>query len=274
MKRVFVFLGYAAIVVFLAISVFPFFWMVVTSVKPASEIFGDGAFRIVSENPTLENYRIVMFEKNMLRAIGNSMLVSTVTMVYVVVIASMSAYIISRFNFKGKSLLMAFVLSVSMFPQMVIVGPVFNMFYRTDMLNSFWVVLPYSTITLPIAVWIMVTHFKRIPLSVEEAASIDGCSPWRTLWQIVFPLAAPGVFTTAIMTFIAAWNEFLLASALNVNVRFHTVPVAINALRTQFAILWGEITAAAVVVIVPTLVIVLLFQRQIISGIISGAVKE
>ncbi|MCL1862384.1 MAG: carbohydrate ABC transporter permease [Defluviitaleaceae bacterium] len=259
---------------FLAISIFPFFWMVVTSVKPSSEIFGANAFRVIAENPTLSNYTTVMFEKNMLRAIGNSMVVSSITMLYVVIIASMSAYIISRFSFKGKNLLMGFILSVSMFPQMIIVGPVFNMFHNFDMLNSYWVVLPYATITLPIAVWIMVTHFKRIPLSVEEAAQIDGCSVWRTLWQIIFPLAAPGVFTTAIMTFIAAWNEFLLASTLNVNIRFHTVPVAINSLRTQFAILWGEITAAAVVVIIPTLLIVLLFQKQIISGIVSGAVKE
>jgi len=274
MKKFAIYAGYLAILGFLLVNVFPFFWMVVTSIKPSHEIFGANAFRVIAENPTLQNYIIVMFEKNMLRAIGNSLLVSTITMFYVVVVASMSAYIISRFSFKGKSLLMAFVLSVSMFPQMIIVGPVFNMFYRFDMLNSFWVVLPYSTITLPIAVWIMVTHFKRIPLSVEEAASIDGCSSWRTLWQIIFPLAAPGVFTTAIMTFIAAWNEFLLASTLNVNIRFHTVPVAINSLRTQFAILWGEITAAAVVVIIPTLIIVLLFQKQIISGIVSGAVKE
>jgi len=274
MKKLGSIIGYFVIIAFLGISVFPFFWMVVTSVKPSHEIFGANAFRIIAENPTLGNYYTVIFDHNIMRAIGNSMIVSTITMLYVVGIASMSAYIISRFSFRGKSLLMGFILSVSMFPQMIVVGPVFNMFHQFDMLNSYWVVLPYATITLPIAVWIMVTHFKRIPLSVEEAAQIDGCSAWRTLWQIIFPLAAPGVFTTAIMTFIAAWNEFLLASTLNVNVRFHTVPVAINSLRTQFSILWGETTAATVVVIIPTLAIVLLFQKQIISGIISGAVKE
>ncbi len=150
----------------------------------------------------------------------------------------------------------------------------FNMFYAADMLNSYWVVLAYSTITLPSAVWIMVTHFKRIPIALEEAAKIDGCSPWTILWRIVFPLAAPGVFTTGIMTFIAAWNEYLLTFTLNADKAYQTVPVAINALRTQFSILWGEITAATVVVIIPTLIIVLLFQRQIVSGLVSGAVKE
>jgi len=259
---------------FMIINIFPFFWVFITSIKPSSEIFGANAFRVIADNPTLKNYTTVLFEKNILRSVRNSLVVSVVTMLYVVIIASMSAYIISRFKFKGKGLLMGLILGISMFPQMIIVGPVFNMFYKANMLNSFWVVLPYSTITLPVAVWIMVTHFRRIPLSIEEAARIDGCSVWVTLWRIIFPIAAPGVFTTAIMTFIAAWNEYLLTSTLNVNADFQTVPVAINSLRTQFSILWGEITAATVVVIIPTLIVVLLFQKQIVSGIVNGAVKE
>lgn len=259
---------------FLLINVFPFFWILITSFKPSAEIFGDTAFRMLPVNPTLESFRQVIAEKGIMRAIGNSFIVSAVTTLYVVVVASMSAYIIARFRFRGRTLLMGLILSISMFPQMIIVGPVFNMFYAADMLNSYWVVLAYSTITLPSAVWIMVTHFKRIPIALEEAAKIDGCSPWTILWRIVFPLAAPGVFTTGIMTFIAAWNEYLLTFTLNADKAYQTVPVAINALRTQFSILWGEITAATVVVIIPTLIIVLLFQRQIVSGLVSGAVKE
>ena len=262
------------ITAFLLINIFPFFWVLVTSFKPSSEIFGIGAFRIIAENPTLGNFSNVLFERGIPNSILNSFIVSLLTMLYVVAVASMSAYIISRFTFRGKGVLMGFILTVSMFPQMILVGPIFNMFFSLNLLNSYWVALPYSTITMPIAVWIMVTHFKRIPLSIEEAARIDGCSVWGTLWRIIFPLAGPGVFTTGIMTFIAAWNEFLLASTLNVNISYHTVPVAINSLRTQFAIQWGEITAATVIVIIPTLIIVLLFQRQIISGILSGAVKE
>jgi len=267
-------LSWAVIIGFLVINIFPFFWMFITSFKPSAEIFGANAFRIIAENPTLENYRIILFEKHIPRAIWNSFVVSTITTAYVVIIASMSAYMISRFSFRGKGLLMGLILGISMFPQMIIVGPVFNMYFRLGLLNSYWVALPFSTITLPTAVWIMVTHFRRIPISIEEAACIDGCSPWKTLWKVVFPVAAPGVFTTGIITFIAAWNEFLLTSTLNADNTFQTVPVAINSLRTQFAILWGEITAATVVVVAPTLLIVLLFQRQIVSGLTSGAVKE
>ena len=151
---------------------------------------------------------------------------------------------------------------------------IFNMFYKLKLLNSYWVCLAYSSITLPAATWIMVAHFKKIPLALEEAAHMDGCSTWQTLWKVIFPVALPGVFTCAIMTFISAWNEYLLTYTLNADKAFQTVPVGINALRTQFAILWGEITAATIVVVIPTLIIVLLFQKQIVSGMVSGAVKE
>ncbi len=262
------------IALFLIVNVFPFFWVLVTSFKPGSEIYGaTTAFRIIANAPTLDNY-VKVIGKGILHSVGNSFIVSSMTTAYVVIVASMSAYILARFHFRGKVFLMGLILGISMFPQMVIVGPVFNMFYRFKMLNSYWVALAYSTITLPSAVWIMVAHFKRIPLSVEEAARMDGCSQWRMLWQVIFPMAAPGVFTTAIMTFIAAWNEYLLTLTLNSDKNFHTVPVAINALRTQFTILWGEITAATIVVVIPTLAIVLLFQKQIVAGITTGAVKE
>ncbi|WP_230398552.1 carbohydrate ABC transporter permease [Novisyntrophococcus fermenticellae] len=262
------------IVVFLLITVFPFFWILISSFKPESEIFGANSYRIIAENPTLENYRVVIMEKGMLRAIGNSFIMSAVTTFYVVVVASMSAYIISRFKFKGKSLLMGLILAVAMFPQMIVVGPIFNMFYKANLLNSYWVCLAYSTITLPSAVWIMVAHFNQVPLALEEAAKIDGCSTWGMLWKIIFPIAAPGVFTTAIMSFIAAWNEYLLSCTLNIDEKIQTVPVRLSYLKDQFTIFWSQIAAATVVVVIPTLLIVLLFQKQIVAGISNGAVKE
>lgn len=262
------------IAAFLAVMVFPFFWILITSFKPSSEIFGKStAFHIIANNPTLVNFQAVL-DKGILNSVKNSFIVATITTIYVVSVATLSAYILARVRFKGKGIVLAIILSVSMFPQMVVVGPIFNMFYKLDMLNSYFVTLAYSSITLPAAVWIMVAHFKRIPLSIEEAASIDGCSQWKTLWKVIFPIALPGVFTSAIMTFIAAWNEYLLTMTLNADKQFQTVPVAINALRTQFSILWGEITAATVLVVIPTLLIVLIFQKQIVSGMTSGAVKE
>jgi multiple sugar transport system permease protein len=204
----------------------------------------------------------------------NSVIVAGGTALYVVIVATLAAYAISRFKFKGKNLLLGLILTVSMFPQMIVVGPIYNLFMKLHMTNSFFIVMPYSTITLPVAVFILLTHFNKIPLALEESASIDGATPFQILFKIVFRLAAPGVFTTAIIVFIAAWNEFLLTVTLNTNKDYHTVPVAISFLRTQFTILWGDVAAATILVTIPTLIVVLLFQKQIVSGLISGAVKE
>ena len=260
--------------VVLIVILFPFVWVFFASLKPEMEIFGRLAYNPLTSNPTFAHYINVIFQKGMPNAIKNSFIVSSVTTVYIIVISALSAYIISRFTFRGKSLLMGLILAVSMFPQMIVIGPVYNLFTSFGLTNSYAVVLPYCTITLPTAVWILVTHFNKIPMSLEESAKIDGCTSLQTLVRVIFPLAAPGVFTTAIIVFIAAWNEFLLTITLNTNVKYHTVPVAISFLRTQFQILWGDTTAAVILVTIPTLIIVLVFQKQIVSGIISGAVKE
>jgi multiple sugar transport system permease protein len=273
-KRKFIFMFAIVVIGYLFIMVFPFIWIFITSFKTSGEIFGTGAFNVIPDDPTLKNYVTILFEKGILRAIVNSFIVATSTTVYVIIVASLCAYAISRFHFRGKSILLGLVLAVSMFPQMIITGPVYNLFYDLEWLNSYFVILPYSTITLPMAVWILVTHFNQIPLALEESAKIDGASRIQTLTKIVFPLAAPGVFTTAIITFIAAWNEFLLTITLNTESDFHTVPVAISFLRDQFSILWGEVAAATTIVTIPTLIIVLIFQRQIVSGLTSGGVKE
>ncbi|ALC88815.1 sugar ABC transporter permease [Bacillus sp. FJAT-18017] len=259
---------------YLFAMVFPFFWVFITSFKTSGEIFGTGAFNVIPENPTLKNYVQILFEKGIVNSIKNSFIVATVTTLYVVIVATLSAYAISRFHFKGKNILLGLILAVSMFPQMILTGPIYNLFLDLGLLNSFAIVLPYSTITLPMAVWILVTHFNQIPLALEESAKIDGATTFQTLYKIIFPLAAPGVFTVAIITFIAAWNEFLLSIALNGEEKYHTVPVAISFLRTQFEILWGEVSAATVIVTIPTLIIVLFFQKQIVSGLTSGGVKE
>lgn len=258
---------------YLAVIIFPFIWVLAASFKPTQEIFGDGAFRIISASPTLENYANVL-HNGILQAMWNSFVVASITSIYVVLVATLAAYAITRFKFRGKNLLLGIILAVSMFPQMIIVGPIYNLFMKLNLTNSYFVVLPYSTITLPVAVFILVTHFNKIPIALEEAATIDGASSLQILSKIVFRLAAPGIFTTAIIVFIAAWNEFLLTVTLNTNKAFHTVPVAISFLRTQFTILWGDVTAATVIVTIPTLIIVLLFQKQIVSGLTSGAVKE
>lgn len=261
------------VTLYLVVIIFPFLWVLSASFKPTAEIFGEGAFRIISANPTLENY-VNVLNNGLLRAMANSFIVACLTSIYVIVVASLAAYAITRFKFRGKNILLGIILAVSMFPQMIIVAPIYNLFMKLNWTNSYFVALPYSTITLPVAVFILVTHFNKIPISLEEAATIDGATSIQILSKIVFRLAAPGIFTTAIIVFIAAWNEFLLTVTLNTNKSYHTVPVAISFLKTQFTILWGDVTAATVIATIPTLIIVLLFQKQIVSGLTSGAVKE
>lgn len=264
---------YIIIVLFLCITIFPFVWTFLTSIKPTREIFGDEAYRAFTENPTWEHYQITI-EKGILDAVLNSLIISAITTLYVTVVSSLMAYAISRFKFKGKNLVMSLVLAISMFPSMIIIGPVYNMFVKLGWTNSYWVVLPYCTITIPITVWTLIAHFKKIPITVEEAARIDGASRFRILRTIVYPLAAPGIFSAAIICFITVWNEYLITATINMSDAVRTVPVAIAGYRTQYQIMWGQVTAASVIVAIPTMLMVLLFQRRIIAGLTSGAVKE
>ncbi|PKM96499.1 MAG: sugar ABC transporter permease [Firmicutes bacterium HGW-Firmicutes-1] len=261
------------IIFYLIIIVFPFIWVLITSFKPENEIWGKSALKLIAENPTLDHYRALV-NNNVLRGIRNSFIVASLTTIYVTVISIFAAYALARLQFRGKNFILTLVLAVSMFPQMIVVGPIYNMFNALGWTNSYNIIFPYSMISLPVAIYILVTHFKKIPYTLEESAKIDGATPVQTLLKIVAPLALPGIFTSAIITFIGVWNEYVLSLTLNTDLSYHTAPVAISFLRGQFEIFWGQVTAASVVVTIPTLIIVLLFQRQIISGLTSGALKE
>lgn len=261
------------IVVYLTIIVFPFIWVLITSFKPENEIWGAGAFRIIANHPTFEHYK-ALAGNHVFSGIKNSFIVASLTTIYVTVIAVFTGYALARLQFKGKRFILTLVLAVSMFPQMIVVGPIYNLFTSLGWTNTYNIIFPYSMISLPVAIYVLVTHFKKIPFSLEESAKIDGASPMQTLIKVVTPLALPGIFTSAIITFIGVWNEYILSLTLNTDISFRTAPVAISFLRGQFEIFWGQVTAASIVVTIPTLIIVLLFQKQIISGLTSGALKE
>lgn len=261
------------IVLYLFIIIFPFFWVTVTSFRPEAEIWSANALKLRGATYTNANY-VNLFKTTILNSLKNSLIISTITTVYVTMIASLCAYSIARLEFKFKKLLTVIILATSMFPQMIVIGPIYRVFVKLGWTNSYYISLPYSMITLPIAVFILITHFSQIPKEMEESAIMDGSSKINTFFKIILPLAAPGIFTSAIMTFIGAWNEFLLSLTLNTNEAWRTATVSISFLRGQFEIFWGQVTAATVVVTIPTLIIVILFQRQIVSGITSGALKE
>ncbi len=266
---------YIFLTVFVFAVMFPFLWMLASSIKPATELFGETAFNPIAKNPTLANYVSVFFDYPFLRYLWNSTVVSSVTTIYTVVVAAFAAYAVARLHFRGKSVILGIVLSVSMFPQIAVISPIYMFLKNLGLTNSYLgLIIPYTTITLPLSIWILVTFFRKIPFELEEAAKIDGANLMQTLWKVIFPLAVPGVFTTAILVFIAAWNEFLFSLTINTEEHYKTVPVGIAMFQGQYTIPWGEITAATVVVTIPLVLLVLSFQRRIVAGLTMGSVKE
>ncbi|WP_099159568.1 carbohydrate ABC transporter permease [Virgibacillus ndiopensis] len=264
---------YVFLVVFVFLVMFPFIWVFLTSIKTPGEIFS--SFRWFTNNPSLESYEAALTNRPLLRYMLNSFVVSALTTILALVFASLTSYALTRLPIKGKGLILGLVLAASMFPQIAIISPMFNLITDLGLRNSYLgLVIPYITISLPLAIWILATFFQKIPFELEESAKLDGASPFQTFRKIIFPLAAPGVFTTGILVFIAAWNEYLFALTINSDDLWRTVPVGISMYQSQYSIPWGDISAATVIVTIPIVILVLLFQRRIVSGLTSGSVKE
>lgn len=266
---------YSSLVLFLFVVLFPFLWQFLASIKPSSELFGDKAFSLFTANPTIENYVLVFTKRPFVLYLWNSAVVATLTTLYCVAIASFASYAIARLHFRGKAVILGLVLAVSMFPQVATIAPIFLFLQSTDLTNSYLgLIIPYTTIALPLAIWNLTTYYRQIPLELEESAKVDGASVVQRFWRIIFPLVVPGTFTTAILVFISAWNEFLFALTINTEEAYKTVPVGIALFPGQYTLPWGEISAATIVVTVPIAILVLFFQRRIVSGLTSGAVKD
>jgi multiple sugar transport system permease protein len=231
---------------------------------------------LIPQSLTWLNYRRQFEDAHFAAALGNSIGIALLTTVLAVALASLTAYAIVRLRAPGgKALLMA-ALAVSMFPGVSIVGPLFDL-WRLLGLYDTWLglVLPYLSFTLPLAIWIVTAYFREIPWELEFAARIDGATRAQAFRHVTLPLTAPGMFTAAILVFIAAWNDFLFAASLSSTDKARTVPVAIAYFtgRSQFEQPTGSIAAASVVVTIPVVLLVLLFQKRIVSGLTSGAVK-
>jgi multiple sugar transport system permease protein len=268
---------YLFIGLFLFVILFPFFWQFITSIKPPVELFGEHAFSFYTTNPSLQSYINVFSDEKrpFLRYLWNSTVVSTITTAFSLLIASVTAYAIARLHFRGKNILLGVILAVSMFPQIATIAPVYMFLQQMDWTNSYiGLILPYTTFALPLAIWNLTTYYKQIPLELEESAKVDGASTLQRFYRVILPLVLPGTFTTAILVFIAAWNEFLFALTINTEEMYKTIPVGIALFQGQFIIPWGDIAAATIIVTIPLIILVLFFQRWIIAGLTSGAVKE
>ncbi|MBK9558047.1 MAG: carbohydrate ABC transporter permease [Candidatus Microthrix sp.] len=269
-ERVLWAVGLAAVIFY---ALIPVAWIVSLSLKPSSQLT-DGQF--LPRSTTLENYRAIFEDSQFPSALRNSIGIALISTVLAVTLAMFAAYAIVRLDFPGRKLVLAGALAIAMFPPVSVIGPLFNM-WRTLHLFDTWagLIIPYMTFTLPLAIWTLSAFFREIPWDLDRAARVDGATPFQAFRKVVAPLAAPGVFTSAILVFIFAWNDFLFATSLTSTNKARTVPAAIAFFTgsSQFEQPTGSIAAASVVVTVPIIIMVLIFQRRIVSGLTSGAVK-
>lgn len=256
-------------------TIIPLIWIINLSLKPSADR-ADGNFWAV--HPTLENYELIFTggaKDLFLPALLNSLLVTLIATLIAVILATFCAYAIARLDFPGKRLILGTALTVSFFPVISLVTPLFDLWRQIHLFDTIpGLILPYLVLTLPLSIWTLSAFFQQIPWEMEQAAQVDGASSWEAFRKVIVPLAAPGVFTTAIIVFFTAWNDFVFAISLTSD-KARTVPAALAFFTgaSQFESPTGAICAAGVVVTVPVVVLVLIFQRRIVSGLTSGAVK-
>ncbi|WP_037082101.1 carbohydrate ABC transporter permease [Rhizobium sp. CF122] len=266
-------LFYLLVAVIVIVAVFPFYYAILTSFKAGTALFE------VNYWPTsisLTNYTTVLTTGSFIRSLGNSLLVAILVVAASLLLAVTASYALARVNFRGRALLMLTILSVSMFPQIAVLAGLFELIRWIGIFNTpFALIFSYMIFTLPFTVWVLTTFMRDLPIEIEEAAIVDGASPWVIITQVFMPLMWPALVTTGLLAFITAWNEFLFALTFTSSDAQRTVPVAIALLSggSQFEIPWGNIMAASVIVTVPVVVLVLIFQRRIISGLTAGGVK-
>ncbi|MEZ4506293.1 MAG: carbohydrate ABC transporter permease [Thermomicrobiales bacterium] len=263
------------VILILIYTIFPFLWAVLASVKPNADISATPTRYLPSEL-YWGNLDYVLHQRDFLYALRNSIIVSLSTVAIALIVGSLAAYALGRIKFRGRNATLYIILAMTMFPAIAILGSLFQMMRRFDLYNTIpGLVLTYMTFTLPFTVWVLANFFKAMPGELEEAALVDGSTPFQAFYKVMLPLAMPGLVTTGLLAFIAAWNEFLFSLTFTNTYAARTVQPAIASFRgnTQFDEPWGSIMAAAVVVTVPLVVLVLIFQRKILAGLTAGAVK-
>ncbi|MGL5009719.1 MAG: carbohydrate ABC transporter permease [Paracoccaceae bacterium] len=264
---------YALVLVIVVFSVFPFYYAIVTSFTTGTDLFNINYW---PKSFNTANYETVLGGRNFVRSIFNSVFIATCTVVFALFLAVTASYALARVRFRGRGLLLMCILAVSMFPQIAVLAGLFELVRFLGIFNTPWaMILSYTIFTLPFTVWVLTTFMRDLPVEIEEAAIVDGATPWVIITQVFMPLLWPALVTTGLLAFIGAWNEFLFALTFTSSETTRTTPVAIGLLSgaSQQEIPWGPIMAASVIVTVPIVVLVLIFQRKIVAGLTSGGVK-
>ena len=253
----------------------PFYWMFVSSLRTDSEIFENSWW---PRHPSLENYEAVFSSKNNFgQGLVNSLIVSIVVTIVALAVATFASYALARLDFRGKGLLLLVVLATSMFPLVAIIVPLLKNFSDWGWINTYQaMIIPDLSFSLPLAVWNLTSFFRQMPQELEQSAMVDGCTPGQAFRKVILPIAAPGIFTTAIIIFIGAWNEFLVAVTMINNPAMQPATVLLSKFTgaSQFNTPFGSQMAAGVVMTLPLVVMVLFFQRRIVAGLAAGGIKQ
>jgi multiple sugar transport system permease protein len=269
-KPVLLWLAVVAICIF---CLFPFYWLINVSLKSGADL---SQADLVPPNPTLDNYSSIFENSDFTSALRNSTIVTAITTFLALLVGSFAAYALARLRFPMKFLLLAVILSISTFPPIAIAAPLFKLWTDIGLYNTYaGLIIPYLTFALPLCIYILASFFKEIPKELEEAALVDGATHFQAFRKVVLPLAAPGIVTAGLLTAFFVWNEFLLAVTLTSSPRAFTVPVAVvNFQGSQlFEIPLGTMSAASVIITIPLVVLVIIFQKRIVAGMTAGAVK-
>jgi multiple sugar transport system permease protein len=262
-----------AVVLIMIFCLFPFYWLVNTSLKTGPDL---SSANLVPPNPSLENYESIFEDSNFTTALRNSVIVAGITTVLALAIGSFAGYALARLRFRGKFVLLAIILSITTFPPIAIAAPLFKFWTDLDIYDTLYgLIPPFLAFTLPLTIYVLASFFREIPRDLSEAALVDGATHFQAFRKVVLPLAAPGLVTAGLLSFIWAWNEFLLAITLTSSPEARPVPPALAFFTgsQEFEVPLGTITAATVVVTVPLVILVLIFQKRIVAGLTAGAVK-
>ena len=266
-------LFYVLVVAIIVFNLFPFFWALLSSFRPSNELFST---KLIPNALTLDHYIEVFKEARFVQSLINSVIVAGSTVLIALGLGSVCAYALGRLPFRFKGPVLYLVLTMTMFPQIAILSGLFVMLRTLDLFNTRQgLVLTYLIFTMPFTIWVMTQYFRSLPKELEEAAYVDGASPLKVFWEILLPLTMPGLVSTGLLAFIAAWNEFLFALTFTITDQMKTVPVVISQFTgaSSFEQAWGAIMAASMVVTIPLVILVMIFQYRIVEGLTAGAVK-
>lgn len=265
--------AYTVLALFSAFALYPILSVFSISLRPGDRLLSK-SLRLIPEGATLDTYIRLFVKEPFLQWLVNSLVVSVLVTLVGVALAATAGYAFSRYRFKGRSLAMIGLITTQMFPVTMLLLPLFIVLIKLKAYDSYWaLIIAYSATALPFTIWQMKGYYDTIPFSLEEAASIDGCSPFATFWRIVLPLAAPALVITALFSFMTAWSEYLVAAVLIQDQNLFTLPLGLKMFQSNMEVAWGLYSAGAVIVSIPIVLLFLFLSRWLVSGLTLGSVK-